>query len=61
MLSRQCLGTQSIPELKTLGKEVRAWNREKNRSCTHIDWKFSRKHARSKFSYKRKDVQRSKN
>ena len=60
MLSRQCLGTRRIPDLKTLAKAVRAWNREKNRCRTQINWKFSRKQARLKFGYKRKDVKRSK-
>ena len=31
ILSRQCLGTRRIPNLKTLRKEVRAWNRRINR------------------------------
>jgi hypothetical protein len=61
MLSLQCLGPPRIPDRKTLAKEVRAWNREKNRNCSHINWKFGRKQERSKFGYKRKDAKRSEN
>ncbi len=61
MLSRQCLGTRRIPDLKTLDKEVRAWNSDTNRHRTQIRWKFDRKQARIKFAYKRKDIRRSKN
>jgi hypothetical protein len=61
MLSRQCLGTRRIPNLKTLAKEVRAWNRDINRRRTRINWKFDRLAARRKFGYKRKDVKRSQN
>jgi transposase len=59
MLSRQCLGTRRIPDLKTLEKEVRAWNRDTNSRRTQIKWNFNRKQARRKFGYKRKDVKRS--
>jgi transposase len=51
MFSRQCLGTRRIPDLKTLRRESRAWNRRVNRACTKINWKFDRKAARRKFGY----------
>ena len=54
IFSRQCLGARRIPDLKTLRRESRAWNRRINRARTRIDWKFDRKTARCKFGYKRK-------
>ena len=51
IFSRQCLGTRRIPDLKTLRREVRAWNRRINRARTKINWTFDRKAARRKFGY----------
>ena len=59
IFSRQCLGTRRIPDLKTLRRETRAWNRRMNRDCTKINWRFDRKAARQKFGYKRKSSMRS--
>ena len=59
ILSRQCLGTRRIPDLKTLTSEVRAWNRHMNRFRTRINWRFDRKAARRRFGYKRKPFKRS--
>jgi transposase len=59
ILSRQCLGTRRIPNLKTLRKEVRAWNRRMNRDRTKINWQFDRKAARRKFGYQTKCFKRS--
>jgi len=61
LFSRQCLGTRRIPDLKTLAREVRAWNRAINSRQTRINWKFDRKAARRQFGYKRKTITRSKN
>jgi transposase len=61
LLSRQCLGSRRIPDLKTLRKEVTAWNRDVNRRRTRINWKFDRITARRKFGYKRKSITRSVN
>src|ERR1700690_1132448 len=58
LLSRQCLASRRIPDLKTLRKEVTAWNRDINRRRTRINWKFDRKAARRKFGYKRKSIKR---
>src|ERR1022692_4120986 len=60
IFSRQCLGTRRIPDLKTLRRESRAWNRRMNRARTKINWKFDRKSARRKFGYKRNSSTRSK-
>ena len=60
IFSRQCLGNRRIPTLKTLRQEAKAWNRRMNRDRVKIAWKFDRKAARRKFSYKRKSFKRSK-
>ena len=59
IFSRQCLGTRRLPDLKTLRREARAWNRRMNRDRVHINWKFDRNAARRKFCYKRKSFTRS--
>ena len=60
LFSRQCLGKRRIPDLKTLRRESRAWNRRMNRDRIQINWKFDRKTARRKFGYKKKYSKRSK-
>lgn len=60
IFARQCLGTRRIPDLKTLRRETRAWNRRLNRDRVKINWKFDRKAARRKFGYKRNASGRSK-
>jgi hypothetical protein len=59
IFSRQCLGRRRIPDLKTLTRETRAWNRRMNRDRIKINWKFDRKAARNKFGYKRNSFKRS--
>ena len=54
ILSKQCLGTRRIPDLKTLRREVQAWNRSVNQAKTKINWNFTRRKARRKFSYETK-------
>jgi DDE superfamily endonuclease len=56
---RQCLGSRRIPNLKTLRREARAWNRRMNRDRVKINWKFDRKAARRKFGYKQNSFKRS--
>jgi len=60
IFSRQCLGKRRIPNLESLRREARAWNRRMNRERVKISWKFDRKTARRKFGYKRKSFTRSK-
>jgi hypothetical protein len=60
IFSRQCLGSRRIPNLKTLRREARAWNRRMNRDRVKINWKFDRKTARRKFGYKKHSFKRSK-
>jgi hypothetical protein len=59
ILSRQCLGNRRIPDLKTLRREAKAWNRRMNRDRIKIAWKFDRQTARRKFRYKRNSFTRS--
>ena len=59
LFSRQCLGNRRIPDLQTLRRESRAWNRRMNRGLIKINWKFDRRAARRKFHYKKKSFQRS--
>ena len=59
LFARQCLGRRRIPNLATLKREARAWNRRVNRARTQIKWTFDRKTARRKFGYKRQYFKRS--
>ncbi len=59
LLARQCLGTRRIPDLQTLRRESRAWNRRINRARVPINWKFDRRAARRKFRYKKHSFKRS--
>ena len=60
IFARQCLGKRRIPDLQTLRRETRAWNRRINRDGTKINWKFGRKEARRKFGYRNNSFKRSK-
>jgi hypothetical protein len=46
-LTRQCLNRR-IPDLETLVKETKTWERQRNASQKGIDWRFSTKDARIK-------------
>jgi hypothetical protein len=46
-LSRQCLNRR-IGDIKTLAREVDAWEKERNRAKTTVRWKFSKTKAREK-------------
>jgi len=59
LFARQCLGKRRIPDLKTLRRESRAWNRRMNRDRVKINWKFDRRAARRKFGYKCQSIKRS--
>ena len=60
MFSRQCLGNRRIPDLATLCRESRAWNRRVNRARIKINWNFNRRAARRKFRYKKNSFKWSK-
>jgi transposase len=51
LYSRQCLGKRRIPDLSTLKRETRIWNRKTDRKRTRINWQFTRKKARKLFHY----------
>ena len=51
LIARQCLGSARIPDLRQLRTHTRAWDRRANRRHTRINWRFTRKDARRKFSY----------
>ena len=53
LFSRQCLGARRIPDLGTLQRETKAWNRQANRQRTTINWRFTRRKARKTFRYER--------
>ena len=55
LFARQCLGKRRIPDLRTLRREARVWNRGMNRGCRKISWRFDRRAARLKFGYRRKN------
>jgi hypothetical protein len=59
VLSRQCLGKRRIPDLKTLRRQVKAWNRRMNQGQTRINGNFTRRKARAKLGYKQKSSRRS--
>src|ERR1017187_2822101 len=59
LFARQCLGQRRIPSLADLRREARAWNRSINRQRVTIDWRFTRRKARTKFGYKRNQITRS--
>lgn len=59
LFCRQCLGSRRIPDLQTLRRETRAWNRRMNRDRVQINWKFTRQAARRKFGYKKQSFKRS--
>ena len=45
VLARQCLDRR-VPDAATLQAEVRAWQDERNRSATVVDWRFTTQDAR---------------
>jgi transposase len=55
MYSRQCLGKSRIPNIEMLKKRTEAWKRIINGKQVKIQWNFSTKDAREKFSYDRKN------
>ena len=60
LVSRGCLGRRRIATLADLRAHTRAWTTRANRAQTRIQWQFTRKDARRKFSYQTKLSSRSK-
>ncbi len=50
VLSRECLGERRIPDEETLGREVGAWERERNERGTTVTWRFTSEDARKKLA-----------
>ena len=46
-LVRQCL-KRRLPDIGTLGRETKAWERERNRLGASVEWRFGTKDARTK-------------
>jgi len=61
LFSRQCLAHRRIPNLTALQGEAEAWNKRVNADRIVINWGFTRRAARTKFGYTRKQFRRSKN
>lgn len=51
LVSRECLGTRRIGDLRTLRREVTAWRRKADTDGRTIDWKFRVADARRVFRY----------
>ncbi len=47
-LVRQCLGKRRLADVETLGRETKAWERERNRLGSSVDWRFTTEDARIK-------------
>lgn len=47
VLARQCLDRR-IPDQETLKQEVAAWEQDRNRAATTVDWRFTTADARIK-------------
>jgi hypothetical protein len=48
VLIGQCLGERRIPDEETLGREVGAWERERNERGATVEWRFTASDAREK-------------
>jgi len=51
LFSRQCLGKRRIEDIAALRKQARAWNRRVNKDKATIQWKFTRRQARTTLHY----------
>jgi hypothetical protein len=47
VLSRQCL-ERRIPDAERLGREIGAWEQERNEGGTTVQWRFTAEDAREK-------------
>ena len=50
VLHKQCLGGRRIPVEEILGREVWAWERERNERGATVEWRFTAKDAREKLA-----------
>jgi hypothetical protein len=47
-LVRQCLKNRRLPDVEALGRETKAWERERNRLGASVEWRFTTEDARIK-------------
>lgn len=50
MYNRQCLGNTRIPDIETLNKKTKAWEKILRKKKVVINWKFNKTKAREKFN-----------
>jgi transposase len=50
VLHKQCLGGRRIPDEEMLGREVGAWERERNQRGATVEWRFTASDAREKLA-----------
>ncbi len=50
VLIGQCLGERRIPDEEMLGREVGAWERERNERGATVEWRFTASDAREKLA-----------
>jgi transposase len=50
VLHKQCLGGRRIPDEEMLGREVGAWERERNKRGVTVEWRFTASDAREKLA-----------
>jgi hypothetical protein len=60
LVARGCLGRRRIASFSALDRDIRTWTTRANRARTRIDWRFTRRDARTRFGYQRKLSSRSK-
>jgi transposase len=48
VLHKQCLGGRRVPDEEKLGREVGAWERERNERGATVEWRFTAEDARTK-------------
>jgi hypothetical protein len=48
VVHKQCLGGRRIPDEQMLGREVGAWERERNERGATVEWRFTAEDARTK-------------
>lgn len=51
LYSKQCLGKSRTPDIETLKRKTKAWNKAINRKKVKIEWGFTVEKAREKFKY----------
>ena len=45
VMSHECLGTRRFPQEQVLAQELRAWEKQRNKTKSKIVWKFTRQNA----------------